>query len=212
MNKAGGVYFANRELQNAYSCFRLAVETLAAGVAELRRELDDRNHALHGASLISRLPTALGTGTVATENKTYFVFQDAILFDDDHEISTASLTLFCSVIEFNLALTCHMQYQQEGDARLLSRALDLYESCVRHISNAFGLEDTCVILVAALNNASLLFYQELGDVQHVQRCLQALTKAVTYCQNNPGILTDVEIQELMLNLMALRDLMCSAAA
>ena len=171
-----------------------------------------------GATAIESLPSSLlrqsscGSRS-ASAGLPYFVYEQAIVFEPPAEVKNAIVALFLAVIEFNMALTFHLQGLQLGTRSwAVTKALTLYDFSLEHIKHSMDYSEASNVLVAALSNKAQLLSQEMMMHEQVTLTVAALSDAVAYCHRFPGIFAAKDVEEFQLNLLIFNDLKFAQAA
>lgn len=216
VNLQGAAYCASGDTQNGFESFRSALRILSEGASNLPETRSTQSATDASSGILQRLsinpndsrpPTASG-------NCRYHIHQEPMLFNPPAEVNNGTIALLLSVIEFNMALTFHLQSLREGRNKSLNvtKALKLYSFCLQHVKHSMGYSEASNILVATLNNQAQLLREEKCEHEEADLTVDALKDAVAYCSQNPGVFSCKEVEEFQLNVFIFMEIKFAAAA
>jgi hypothetical protein len=137
---------------------------------------------------------------------------------------TSSLTLYSSVILFNMALACHHIGRTRGRDAAFAKAAALYQMSLRILSvdwegAAEGVRRSASFLAfLALNNRSLVLHHDLCDYGRSRRCLKAMAKILHGAEGAHVVrslqasLSEPDLESILLNVRLLKAPSAAGAA
>lgn len=211
LNTAGASLCNNGNEKKALEYFRSSLQIISS----LARGCDNPKnmpwvHEFTGEAFQAK---RLVSTSDADDEKLHFLYRHALAFANNTIIvDSVHLCFYLAVIEFNMALTLHLQSKITGERSLLN-ALHIYDYCLEHIHHSGCCLRCHKVLLAALNNKAAILY-ELSAFQESRDVLEALMAAIDYCKNDGTLssICDEDLEGVLFNVMLLRRASLAPAA
>jgi hypothetical protein len=221
-NNHGVALLAGGQNQAALTAFREALCSMKSAAS-----VDDESEAAlvaPGAAVEVRealVQLRVSSGDCYTYGRPLLIYRSPLV---PLATDTTSLTLYSSVILFNMALACHQIGWSRGRATAFTRASALYQTSLRILSvdwdNAVeGARSMASFLAfVALNNRSQVLYHDLCDYGRSKRCLKAMARLLQGAEGSRIVrslqasLLEPDVEGILLNVILLKVPSAASAA